>query len=77
MPKRAYRVTYTVTLDQDSGRWNVARNGTATGAFAMQRDTAIGSAYGAASKEQAQTLGDVRVYSVDGKGRRKQEWPTT
>jgi len=50
MAKRLEKITYTVTFNAASKRWNVARNGVATGAFAMQMAAAVGSAYGAASR---------------------------
>jgi len=76
MSKKKAAVEYVVELDPADKRWNVTRNGERTGAFARDKATAIGCAYRDASREQAQTLGDVRVFSTGAKGKRKQEWPT-
>lgn len=72
--KKAAAITYLVELDGLTNRWNVIRNGVATGAFAREKSTAIGQAYHAASLEQAGTELDVTVWSMQG-GKRKKEWP--
>jgi hypothetical protein len=76
MTRRAEKVTFTVTFDPGTSRWNIARNGAATGGFAYQMATAIGSAYREASLEQAGTGKDVTVWSIDATGKRRKEWPT-
>jgi len=67
-------ITYEVTKAID-GRWNITRNGQATGGFARDMSTAIGMAYREASLEQAGTDAMVTVWSVQGIKRTK-EWPT-
>lgn len=67
-------VTYLVTHDLGTGRWNVTRGVSPTGAFARDKHTAIGTAIHEASREARDTNLKVEVWSVDGKHRTK-EWP--
>lgn len=73
--KKASAITYLVELDGLTNRWNIIRNGVATGAFARDKSTAIGQAYHAASLEQAGTSLDISVWSFE-HGKQKKEWPT-
>lgn len=74
MAKKTAGVTYLVALDPGSGRWNVTRDGIATGAFARDRETAIGQAFADASREAHQTKVSVTVWVVDKDGKRTKEW---
>ena len=72
-PAPTLTVIYQIEQDPTDRRWNVARGGVPTGAFARDKATAIGQAYAAASKEAHDTNMNVQVWSVQG-GKRVKEW---
>lgn len=74
MAKKPAGVTYLVALDPGTGRWNVTRDGVATGGFARNRETAIGVAFGDASREAHRTAAAVTVWVVGNDGKRTKEW---
>ncbi len=71
---RADDVEYLVTLDADGRRWTVTRGDQPTGAFALEKSTAVGLAYREASQEMAETGHRISVWSVQD-GKRTKEWP--
>lgn len=68
-------VQYLVKHDPDTGRWNVYRDGKATGAFGRDMNVAIGLATRDASLEAHQSDLKVTVWLDDGKKKPQKVWP--